>query len=91
MLIDERIDDLSKAAAKKLLRRAVGEIAERMNCETCAMRILCGSEPSVDDCMCRVLMLLTMPTLEPDPETAGADKEEDAGTIYYDPDTMQIV
>lgn len=49
MLIDERIEELTEKGAKKILRRAVEEIAGRLSCETCAMRIVCGKEASEDD------------------------------------------
>ena len=93
MLIDERIQELNAAGAKKLLRRAVEVIASRMECHACAMKIVCGSEASEDDCMRQVLVLLAVPTSEDtvddeEPEDAAVAPEE--GVIYYNKDTMKI-
>lgn len=87
MMIDERIQELTEDGAKKLLRRAVDEIAGRLSCEMCAMRTVCGRDATDDDCMRQVLVMLAVP---------GTDEEEDEeedpekGVIYYDKDTMQI-
>ena len=87
MLIDERIQELTEDGAKKLLRRAVEVIADRMECHACTMRIVCGQERSEDDCMRQVLVLLAVPTPEDEDDT---DEEPEEGVIYYDKDTMQI-
>ena len=90
MLIDERIHELSEKGAKELLRRAVEEIAGRTDCGTCAMRLVCGQEATVDDCMRKVLTLLAVP--EPEFIKEEADEErDDAGAIFYNPKTMRIV
>lgn len=93
MLIDERIQELTEGGAKKLLRRAVEVIAAEMACKNCAMRLVCGSETSEDDCMRQVLVLLAVPTSEDtvddeEPEDAAEAPEE--GVIYYNKDTMKI-
>jgi len=87
MMIDERIQELTEDGAKKLLRRAVDEIAGRLSCEMCAMRTVCGRDATDDDCMRQVLVMLAVPGADED-----EDEEEDPekGVIYYDKDTMQI-
>ena len=87
MLIDERIEELTEGGAKKILRRAVEEIAGRLSCETCAMRIAFGREASEDDCMRQVLVMLAVPGMDDEDD---ADEEPKKGVIYYDKDTMQI-
>ena len=95
MLIDERIEDLSERDAKRLLREATEKLAERMACEACAMKIACGSEPTDDDCMHRVLsMLYVSAGMTMDPSISKPEDEEEQdneGTILYDPETMQII
>ena len=86
MMIDERIQELTEDGAKKLLRRAVDEIAGRLSCEMCAMRTVCGRDATDDDCMRQVLVMLAVPGA--DEEDAEEDPEK--GVIYYDKDTMQI-
>ena len=87
MLIDERIQELTEDGAKKLLRRAVEEIAGRLSCEMCAMRTVCGRDATEDDCMRQVLVMLAVPRMN---EEDDADEEPEEGVIYYDKDTMQI-
>lgn len=89
MLIDERIEELTEGGAKQLLRRAVEEIAGRLSCETCAMRIVCGKEASEDDCMWQVMVMLAVPRQD---ETDEDEADEPGGdvTIRYNPETMKI-
>lgn len=87
MLIDERIQELTEGGAKKLLRRAVDEIAGRLSCEMCAMRTVCGRDATDDDCMRQVLVMLAVPGMDDEDD---ADEEQEKGVIYYDKDTMQI-
>lgn len=90
MLIDERIEELTEGGAKQLLRRAVEEIAGRLSCETCAMRIVCGKEASEDDCMRQVMVMLAVPRQD---ETDEDEEVEEPGgdvTIRYNPETMKI-
>lgn len=92
MIIDERIGELTERGAKELLRRAVEEIAGRLSCETCAMRIVCGKEASEDDCMRQVLVMLAIPRQdETDEDEADAEEQDEEGTILYDPETMRLV
>lgn len=92
MLIDERIGELTEKGAKELLHRAVEEIAGRLSCETCAMRIVCGKEASEDDCMWQVLVMLAVPRQdETDEDGADAEEQDKEGTILYDPETMRVV
>lgn len=88
MLIDERISELTEDGAKMLLRRAVEDIADRLSCEACVMRAVCGKEASGDDCMRQVLVMLAVPRAEDD--DADQDDEPKEATILYDPKTMQI-
>lgn len=88
MLIDERIEELTEKGAKKILRRAVEEIAGRLSCETCAMRIVCGKEATEGDCMRQVLVMLAAPRMN---EEDDADEERDEGIVHYDPETMRVV
>lgn len=92
MIIDERIQELTEDDAKKLLRRAVEEIAAGMACKNCAMRIVCGAEASEDDCMRQVLVLLAVPSANDadDEEEPQSESEPEERVIYYDPETMQI-
>lgn len=93
MMIDERIQELTEGGAKKLLRRAVDEIAGRLSCEMCAMRTVCGKEATEDDCMRQVLVLLAVPTSEDtvdDEELEDAAEAPEEGVIYYNKDTMKI-
>ena len=87
MLIDERIQELTEGGAKKLLRRAVDEIAGRLSCEMCAMRTVCGRDATDDDCMRQVLVMLAVPGNDDEDD---ADEEPEKGVIYYDKTTMQI-
>lgn len=87
MVIDERIEELSEEVAKRLLRRAVEEIADGMACKNCAMKLVCGLEATEDDCMCRVYMLLGCQVKD----KGEGEKRNDAKTIFYDPKTMRIV
>ena len=87
MLIDERIQELTEGGAKKLLRRAVDEIAGRLSCEMCAMRTVCGRDATDDDCMRQVLVMLAVPRNDDEDD---ADEEPEEGVIYYDKTTMQI-
>lgn len=92
MIIDERIGELTERGAKELLRRAVEEIAGRLSCETCAMRIVCGKEASEDDCMRQVLVMLAVSRQdETDEDEADAEEQDEEGTILYDPETMRLV
>ena len=95
MLLDEKIKELSEADAKKILRRAVEVVAEKMVCESCAVRIVCGKEPTTDVCMCRVMTLLAVPKAEEvaneEEPTEAAEGEDEGGVVYYDPETMKIV
>lgn len=97
MLIDERIQELTEGGAKKLLRRAVDEIAGRLSCEMCAMRTVCGRDATKDDCMRQVLVMLAVPGLDEEAYEVeevykdDADEEPEEGVIYYDPETMRIV
>ena len=87
MMIDERIQELTEGDAKKLLRRAVEEMAGRLSCEMCAMRTACGKDATEDDCMRQVLVMLAVPRMnEEDEETDEPEK----GVIYYDTETMRI-
>ena len=88
MLIDERIQELTEGGAKKLLRRAVDEIAGRLSCEMCAMRTVCGRDATEDDCMRQVLVMLAVPRMK---EEDDADEEPEEGVIHYDPETMKVV
>lgn len=88
MQIDERIQELTEGGAKKLLRRAVDEIAGRLSCEMCAMRTVCGRDATEDDCMRQVLVMLAVPRMN---EEDDADEEPEEGVIYYDPEKMRIV
>ena len=93
MLIDKRIEELTKKGAKKLLRRAVEVIAERMECHACAMKIVCGEDQSEDDCMQQVLVLLAVPTIEDEEGKNGEEAEtvpNGDATICDDPKTMKI-
>ena len=87
MLIDERIQELTEGGAKKLLRRAVDEIAGRLSCEMCAMRTVCGRDATDDDCMRQVLVMLAVPGAD---EEGDVEEDPEKGVIYYDKDTMQI-
>lgn len=91
MLIDERIEELTEKGAKKILRRAVEEIAGRLSCETCAMRIVCGREASEGDCMWQVLGMLTVPRQDETDEDEAIAEEQDEGIVRYDPETMRVV
>ena len=88
MLIDERISELTEDGAKMLLRRAVEDIADRLSCEACVMRAVCGKEASGDDCMRQVLVMLAVPKAED--EDADQEEEPKEAIIRYDPETMQI-
>ena len=91
MTIDERIDGLSPKEAKRLLREATEKLSDRMACKACAMKIACGSEPTDDDCMHRVLSMLYVAAGMTVRNPPSADEEEpEKGVIYYDKDTMQI-
>ena len=79
MLIDERIEELTEKGAKKILRRAVEEIAGRLSCETCAMRIACGREASEDDCMRQVLVMLAVPRQDETDEDEGTPRSRTKG------------
>lgn len=87
MVIDERIQELTEGGAKKLLRRAVEEIAGRLSCEMCAMRTVCGKDATNDDCMRQVLVLLAVPRMDDEDDV---EEDPEKGVIYYDKSTMQI-
>ena len=89
MPVDERIEELTEKGAKQLLRGAVEEIAGRLSCETCAMRIVCGKEASEDDCMRQVLVMLAVPRLDEETDEETDEPGGDA-TIRYNPETMKI-
>lgn len=92
MLIDERIGELTERGAKAILRKAIGNIAERQTCGSCVMQIVCGEEASADKCMCNTLnmfSLLAKASAGEEPEKAK--EPEDGRTILYDPETMRLV
>ena len=87
MLIDERIEELPNESAKKILRRAVEAIAERLDCGSCVMRMVCGEDPAEDECMCRTLAMLAVMDTQEQQDNVEPETE---GVVFYDPETMQI-